>query len=69
MLNIGKSENNYDSGQKTLIGKIIGYIRMCMYLICGMKENKYKQPKFLENCAEDFVYYRIVWLADEGPFN
>ncbi len=55
--------------KKTLAGKIAGNIRMCMYLICGMKENKYKQPKFLENCAEDSVYYRIVGLADEGLFD
>ena len=55
--------------KKTLAGKIAGNIRCCMALVCGMSENKYKQPKFLENCAEDSVYYRIVRLADEGYFD
>lgn len=55
--------------KKTLAGKIAGNIRMCMYIICGAAQNKYKQPKFLENCAEDSVYYRIVKLADDGHFD
>lgn len=44
-------------------------IKMCMYVMCGMSENKYKQPKFIENSAEDSIYYRLVSMIDEGRFN
>ncbi len=55
--------------KKSIGSQIAGSIRMCMYLACGVKDNKYKQPKFLENCAEDSVYYRLTDMLDKGLFN
>ncbi len=55
-----------DKKTKSSIG---GMIRMCMFMLCGVAENRYKQPKFLENCAEDSVYNRLVRLIDRGMLN
>lgn len=44
-------------------------IRLCMCIACGIRENKYKQPKFIENSIEDSIYYRLIALVDDGEFN
>ena len=55
--------------KKSLTGKIGDTIRLCMYLICGASQNKYKQPKFVENSAEDSIYYELTALIDAGKLN
>ena len=44
-------------------------IRMCMCIMCGMQENKYKQPKFVECSTTDAMYYRLTAMINEGRFN
>lgn len=48
---------------------IAGTIRMCMYMLCGAAQNRDKQPKFLENCAQDSIYIRLTRLIDAGRLN
>ena len=40
-----------------------------MCLMCGMQDNKFKQPKFIENSAEKSIYYQLTSMIDEGKFN
>ena len=54
--------------RKTQQKKIGNIIRLCMSMICGMQNNKYKQPKFVENSAMDSVYYKAVSMIDNGKF-
>lgn len=49
--------------------KIGNTIRMCMFVICGARENKYKQPKFVENSAQDSIYFKLTALIDEGKLD
>ncbi len=44
-------------------------IKMYMCIMCGMHSNKFKQPNFVQNSAEDSVYFRITGMISEGKFN
>lgn len=53
----------------SLGNKIGSTIKMCMYMLCGISSNKYKQPKFIENSAMDSIYYRLTTMIDKGSIN
>ncbi|MBD5158148.1 MAG: hypothetical protein HDT13_11025 [Butyrivibrio sp.] len=55
--------------RKSFAGRIADSVRMCMYMVCGVRENKYKQPKFIENSAQDGLYYQLTALIDKGKIN
>lgn len=44
-------------------------IKMYMCIMCGMHSNKYKQPKFVENCAVDSIYFKLTAMINKGKFN
>ncbi len=44
-------------------------IRMCMFVACGVAENKYKQPQFDESSTEDSIYYKLTSMINDGKFN
>lgn len=48
---------------------ISSLIRMTAIIAFGAFQEKYKQPKFVENTAEDSLYLRLVKLIDEGELN
>lgn len=41
-------------------------IRMAAIMMTGAFQQKYKQPKFLENAAEDSLYKKLMKMVDEG---
>lgn len=55
--------------RKSFAGRLADSVRMCMYMVCGIRENKYKQPKFIENSAQDMLYYQLIKLIDKGRIN
>lgn len=44
-------------------------IRMTAIIAFGAFQDKYKQPKFLENSAEDSLYLKLIRMIDEGKVN
>lgn len=56
--------------QKGTIKKSINdLIRMTAIIAFGAFQEKYKQPKFLENSAEDSLYLKLMHMIDEGKIN
>ncbi|MCH5267842.1 MAG: hypothetical protein J1E62_05795 [Lachnospiraceae bacterium] len=41
-------------------------IRMAMVMMSGVYQQKHKQPKFVENAAEDSLYIKLIKMVDEG---
>lgn len=48
---------------------IAGIVRMTGAIAFGAWENKYKQPKFIENSAQDSLYQKIIKMIDKGEIN
>lgn len=56
--------------QKNTIKKSISdLIRITAIIAFGAYQERYKQPKFLENSAEDSLYVKLVKMVDEGRIN
>ncbi len=55
---------------KSLLAKeLCDNIRMCMYFMYGIAENKYKELKFVENCVGDSMFFKLTDMIDKGEFN
>lgn len=46
--------------------EIADSIRMAAIMLTGAFQAKYKQPKFIENAAEDSLYIKLMKMVDEG---
>lgn len=46
--------------------EIADSIRMAAIMLTGAFQAKYKQPRFLENAAEDSLYIKLMKMVDEG---
>ena len=47
---------------------IRGAVRVAMAIAGGAFGEKYKQPKFIENSAQDSLYRKLTQMVDEGKF-
>lgn len=47
---------------------IRGAVRVAMAIAGGVFGEKYKQPKFIENSAQDSLYQKLTRMVDEGEF-
>lgn len=44
-------------------------IRMAAIIAFGGLQDKYKMPKFMENCAGSSLYERLTHMIDDGKIN
>lgn len=51
---------------KGLKNSIAGTLRLVGILISGAWSDKYKQPKFIENAAQEDFYQRLLQKIDRG---
>ena len=54
---------------KGLKNSIAGTLRLVGILISGAWSDKYKQPKFIENAAQEDFYQRLLQKIDRGEIN
>lgn len=52
-----------------LKNSIAGTLRLVGILISGAWSDKYKQPKFVENAAQEDFYQRLLQRIDRGEIN
>ncbi len=52
-----------------LKNSIAGTLRLVGILISGAWSDKYKQPKFIENAAQEDFYQRLLQKIDRGEIN
>lgn len=52
-----------------LKNSIAGTLRLVGILISGAWSDKYKQPKFIENAAQEDFYQRLLQRIDRGEIN
>lgn len=52
-----------------LKNSIAGTLRLVGILISGAWNDKYKQPKFVENAAQEDFYQRLLQRIDRGEIN
>lgn len=48
---------------------ICDVLRMTGIILFGAWNEKYKQPKFLENAAQEDLYQKLLRMVDEGKLN
>ena len=46
--------------------EITDAIRMAAIMVTGAFQDKYRQPKFIENAEEDSLYIRLTRMVDDG---
>lgn len=56
-------------GRNSVKRSIGDLIRMTAIIAFGACQEKYKQPKFLENSAEDSLYLMLLKMIDRGELN
>lgn len=56
-------------GRNSVKRSIGDLIRMTAIIAFGACQEKYKQPKFLENSAEDSLYLKLLKMIDRGELN
>ena len=55
-----------NSGSKN---EIAGLLKLTEVLVFGMWNDKYKQPRFIENAAQEELYQKFLRLIDRGKIN
>ena len=55
-----------NSGSKN---EIAGLLKLTGVLVFGMWNDKYKQPRFIENAAQEELYQKFLRLIDRGKIN
>ena len=55
-----------NSGSKN---EIAGLLKLTGVLVFGMWNDKYKQPRFIENAAQEELYQKFLRLIDRGKMD
>lgn len=65
----GGMESSVEFENNGLKNSIAGTLRLVGILMSGAWNDKYKQPKFVENAAQEDFYQRLLQRIDRGEIN
>ncbi len=65
----GGMESSVEFENNGLKNSIAGTLRLVGILLSGAWNDKYKQPRFVENAAQEDFYQRLLQQIDRGEIN